>query len=358
MKRSSLPIFIFILTMFIVFLPPSNAVWLQALPNYLEMKNGDLPRNNVNEAGTLAKFKKIKNVMMLERNGFTYLLLSDIGKRMKVKVEEDPREGIITLKRDKLRIFLVRDVPVLNVNGIFFPAEAGPIWEKGQFWIAYEMVTQIEKEIDTMSYVNTPSFTSLQLTVDQMIHYLSFLQKPIKGAHVSTSDTQLPGAPRSYRNGVHEGMDWYSHTSGVPISKKTPVYALADGVVIRADHHYKEMSVRERQRLLRTAAKSQKTPEYILDKMRGRSVWIQFDKGVLARYVHLDKIATNLKAGEKVKQGDLVGYVGNSGTSNGSKGNEDEDLHLHLDILIYGELFWKNYSMDERREILEHVFNK
>src|SRR5690606_16540238 len=124
--------------------------------------------------------------------------------------------------------------------------------------------------------------------------------------HVSTKDSSLPGAPRTYRKGVHEGIDWYGgDTTGVTITKKTPVHAIADGVVVRADHDYQEMTTTERNKLLALGKQNDgQTPQYVLDKVRGRSVWIQHDRGVMARYVHLDRISPNIQVGKKIKQGE------------------------------------------------------
>jgi murein DD-endopeptidase MepM/ murein hydrolase activator NlpD len=107
--------------------------------------------------------------------------------------------------------------------------------------------------------------------------------------------------------------------------------------------------------LLDIAAKAKQTPAYILDKMRGRSIWVQHDNGVLARYCHMGELSKGLTIGSKVKTGDVLGKVGNSGTSQGAL-EADGDLHLHLDILLYGELFWQNLSKKEIRDVLTNIF--
>ena len=40
---------------------------------------------------------------------------------------------------------------------------------------------------------------------------------PVEGATVSSRATHLPGARRAYRNGIHEGFDFYSGVVSVPI---------------------------------------------------------------------------------------------------------------------------------------------
>ncbi len=191
-----------------------------------------------------------------------------------------------------------------------------------------------------------------------LIDYLSFLDTPIQGARVSTKDSHLPGAPRPYRNGVHEGLDYFSWTSGISIDSRTPVLAVADGVVVRADHDYQEMSEAERNRYLSIGVQNEgQTPQYILDKMRGRSVWIQHEKGVLSRYCHLSSIQGDITVGKRVKKGEVIGYVGNSGTSDGVK-RSNAGMHLHLDLLIYGEWLWEGFTPAERRHILQSVLDR
>ena len=59
-------------------------------------------------------------------------------------------------------------------------------------------------------------------------------------------------------------------------------------------------------------------------KLSGNFVFIDHGNGEYARYCHLrDDIP--VKVGDKVKQGDVIGYVGNSGQS--------MEPHLHLELL-------------------------
>ncbi|SFJ05981.1 M23 family metallopeptidase [Thermoflavimicrobium dichotomicum] len=329
-----------LLMLFIIFFPP-EVVW-----NHSSDQTRTVFQQNPKQAQTT-----------LTRNGITYQSLSYLQKQWNLDTDINEIDGKIILVHGKKRLTLFQEMPVLNVNGRFVPLSRGPIKENNEFWLANEAIRQIEKELkDTRTSTRIPAVALQRVPVHELVDYLSFLKNPIRGAHVSTRDSQLPGAPRPYRNGVHEGIDWYGYTTGVKMTTKTPVLSMADGIIVRADHNYKEMTESERNQLLKKAAELGQTPEYILDKLRGRSVWVQYDKGILARYVHLDRISKKIKVGEKVKTGQLIGYVGNSGTSDGVLGN-NEGLHLHLDIFIYGEWFWRYYTMNERRIILEKVFH-
>jgi murein DD-endopeptidase MepM/ murein hydrolase activator NlpD len=193
------------------------------------------------------------------------------------------------------------------------------------------------------------------LEPSQLTEYLSFLSPPIENASASSRDSHLPGAPRHYRNGYHEGIDWYFDQKGNWVDETTPILAQADGVVVRADLNYDEFTYEERKKVLDFSKSLPHTPQYILDQLRGRSVWVQYERGVMVRYAHLSSVREGLDIGMKVKRGEILGFVGNSGTSSGVNQNQ-EDLHLHMDILIYGRLFWENLEQQDIRSVLMGVF--
>jgi len=61
----------------------------------------------------------------------------------------------------------------------------------------------------------------------------------------------------------------------------------------------------------------------------GRTVKIEHQQNYETLYAHMSKYAKGLKEGEKVSQGQIIGYVGNSGLSTGN--------HLHYEVLFNGE---------------------
>ncbi len=154
---------------------------------------------------------------------------------------------------------------------------------------------------------------------------------PVEGATISSRRNHLPGAPRTYRNGVHEGFDFYSGTVSVPINYGTPINAVADGVVIRADHDYVEATLEEYQSLIDQAGRALDTPPEILDKLRGRQVWIRHAGGFVTRYAHLAAVAEIVSVGARVNQGDIIGTTGNSGTLEAAQGTQD-DPHPHVEV--------------------------
>lgn len=148
--------------------------------------------------------------------------------------------------------------------------------------------------------------------------------RPIAGTQLTERSLQMPGAPRHYRLGVHEGLDFYWRTG-------TAVRAVADGVVIRADIEYErpERAVFDAQKTAVDALGT--TPPDALDFYRGRQVWLEHADGTVTRYAHLSEIAEGVGVGTAVLQGQTIGAVGNSGSPL-SVNSDNQDAHLHLEI--------------------------
>jgi murein DD-endopeptidase MepM/ murein hydrolase activator NlpD len=91
----------------------------------------------------------------------------------------------------------------------------------------------------------------------------------------------------------HYGMDFTSPTG-------TPVYATGDGVVLKADNSLSGY---------------------------GNHIEVNHGYGYVTLYAHLSKY--NCRPGQKVKRGDLIGYVGSTGRS--------EAPHLHYEVIKSGK---------------------
>lgn len=192
---------------------------------------------------------------------------------------------------------------------------------------------------------------------EPLMETLSFLQSPLPGAKVTTRDSQLPGAPRAYRNGTHEGLDFYSGYCGIPINFGDPVYSAGPGVIYRIDHDYIETPTEERNELLRISHELDDTPEEILDMLRGRQVWIIHPFGVITRYAHLDKVAEELQEGDLVEAGVFIGTIGNSGTSDGANGNT-LNPHLHWEIWIGQNYLGEGLPPSESRALVQKIMDQ
>ncbi|OIJ17695.1 peptidase M23 [Anaerobacillus alkalidiazotrophicus] len=280
----------------------------------------------------------------------------------------------LTMKLNDQTYKLVDGIPVVEQNGIYLPTdEIFIVMDNEKVYLPkafLDIVLGLEVDVNDnkvvfqwtgetlpTSSIQTTSLVDEEWDVDKMVDYLSFLKKPIQKAEVSTIPNHLPGAKRAYRNGHHEGIDWYGYATGQHISFDTAVLAMAEGVVVRVDHDYEEYTTAQvRNKDLSLTAELGETPQYIFDRLRGRQVWIQYEKGVMNRFAHLDAIPETLHVGDVVNSETIIGYVGNSGTS-GAVNGDGSELHLHQDLLIYGELFWKPFTLDEVKEILIRVFN-
>jgi murein DD-endopeptidase MepM/ murein hydrolase activator NlpD len=91
---------------------------------------------------------------------------------------------------------------------------------------------------------------------------------------------------------LHKGLDISNNTG-------TKIYAAGSGVVLESRYSYSY----------------------------GHSVLIEHKNGFKTRYAHLSKRL--VKQGDEVSQADLIGLMGNTGTSYGS--------HLHYEIYLYGK---------------------
>jgi murein DD-endopeptidase MepM/ murein hydrolase activator NlpD len=174
----------------------------------------------------------------------------------------------------------------------------------------------------------------------RVLDLLPPLALPIEGTALSNLSFRLPGAPRPYRYGVHEGIDFY-WAAGGPVTATTPVLSVAAGEIVRIDVDYSPPSADEMDALLAHAAAVFHTPAETLDILRGRQVWIDHGEGLVTRYCHLSAVAQDLMVGDHVDQGQVIGYVGNSGTPASYYG-QGLEMHLHLEIRI-GEGYLGQY---------------
>lgn len=99
-----------------------------------------------------------------------------------------------------------------------------------------------------------------------------------------------------YGHNGHKGVDICTRGTGSTMGKE--IRAAADGVVYSAEFH----------------------------KSWGNNVYINHGNGVYTRYAHCSKMIVS--AGDQVKQGQVIAYVGNTGNSFGP--------HLHFEVWVNG----------------------
>jgi murein DD-endopeptidase MepM/ murein hydrolase activator NlpD len=165
----------------------------------------------------------------------------------------------------------------------------------------------------------------------------------------------MPGAPREYRGGIHEGVDNYQYDNCTTIEKNTPAIAAKDGTVIRADHNYHDLTQEELDAADARIAAGDPNAFEVIDLFRGRQVWIDHGKGVVTRYAHLEGIPPEIVEGARVVQGQTVGFIGDSGTPE-SLSSPDTEIHLHWEFRIGDKYLGEGLPPDEVRAIYEKVF--
>lgn len=159
------------------------------------------------------------------------------------------------------------------------------------------------------------------------------LALPCEAFPVPSNANLLPNAPRTYRNGIHRGIDFWADWG-------TPVKSAAVGTVIRADHGFTEVDAEFRKKLLKTAHKTGHTPSDIFNHiLLGRAIFI--DHGftlvpgyrAVSIYAHLSHINADIKPGTFVDRGQQIGLSGNSGIKDATEGKRT-GAHLHWELIL------------------------
>ncbi len=183
---------------------------------------------------------------------------------------------------------------------------------------------------------------------------------PVRHGIIPENDFHLPGAPRLYRNGYHKGIDIYEREdipSGrkIPLTQDTEVLSIQKGKIIRLDRDYSPMSLEEYERQKEL---TRKYPVTFVDRdFGGRQVWIDHGNGIVSAYNHLSAIRSDLRVGDFVRKGEVIGKAGNSGLRQEAEGSQ-ENIHLHLEIWVDGEYLGKGLTPLQSREILQIFFSR
>jgi len=165
-----------------------------------------------------------------------------------------------------------------------------------------------------------------------------------------------PGARRLYRYGVHQGVDIYGFDApGLYFG--SPVFNVATGTVLRADHDYVELSPIAYEAAVAQTEREHRTPPALEKYFLGRQVIIDHSDGLESRYMHLQTIAPEIAVGTPITQGVTVGTVGVSGTSSGAYGTADGS-HLHFELWINGRYLGQGLSLYETMRLWQAVFGQ
>lgn len=180
---------------------------------------------------------------------------------------------------------------------------------------------------------------------------------PVQGGCLPEDDNLMPGALREYRQGIHEGIDFYSSDNCAAIGFGTEVIAAKAGTVIRADWIYDELNEEALAELMQRVEEVGGDDSGVLDVFRGRQVSIDHGDGTVTRYVHLSGIAEGIDVGTKVEQGQVIAYVGESGTPT-SVTDPGTEAHGHFEIRIGSTYLGQELADPEQvRRLYQQAFS-
>ncbi|MEM6903286.1 MAG: peptidoglycan DD-metalloendopeptidase family protein, partial [Pseudomonadota bacterium] len=120
----------------------------------------------------------------------------------------------------------------------------------------------------------------------------ALLRTPVEGARISSRYGMRRHPILGYSK-MHRGVDFAA-------PRGTPIYAAGDGVIERAGRY----------------------------GTYGKYVRVRHRGSLATAYAHMHRIAKGIKPGTRVRQGQIIGYVGSTGRSTGP--------HLHYEVLVNG----------------------
>lgn len=185
-----------------------------------------------------------------------------------------------------------------------------------------ELIKGTLKKIDKLNkqmYIQTKSYDeiiSLAKRKDEMLASMPAIQ-PIENKKLKrmASGYGMRIHPIYKVRKMHTGNDFTARTG-------TPIYATGDGVVKVVETKYRGY---------------------------GKKVIIDHGFGYQTLYAHMSKFS--VKKGQKIKRGEIIGYVGNTGSSTAP--------HLHYEVIYKGKkvnpvhYYFNDLNSEEYDEILE-----
>lgn len=179
---------------------------------------------------------------------------------------------------------------------------------------------------------------------------------PIKGVALPRHVGVFPGARRLYRFGIHEGMDFFLDPgSRTKVAMNTQVRAADGGKVLRSDVNFKDMNAAQFNKVMNECYREHRTSDHNEDLFRGCQVWISHGNGIVTRYAHLNKVNPQVKKDQQVARGDLIGFVGVSGTGQNLPGRAKYP-HLHFEIWLDGKYLGWGMTPAETMGVYEDIF--
>lgn len=189
-----------------------------------------------------------------------------------------------------------------------------------------ELIISTSKKLDELSkaiYIQSKSYDEIEMLAKNKIEMLASIPA-ILPVSLKDEKTRLSS---SYGYRIHPIYKTVKLHSGMDFSGAvgTPIYATGDGKVIYAKN----------------------------EKGYGKSILIDHGFNYQTLYTHLDKY--NVKIHQKVKRGDIIGYMGNSGVSTGP--------HLHYEVKKHGipvnpiNYYFNDLTLDEYDKLVTEANN-
>ena len=175
-----------------------------------------------------------------------------------------------------------------------------------RFFLVYEKIYRDgsflrDGEIIGATFVNQgEKFQAIRFDIDGRVQHFApdgrnmrkaFLRAPLNFSYISSNFNPKRYHPILKRVKAHNGIDYKA-------PRGTPVFTAGDGKVIRSAYN----------------------------KYNGHHVFVQHANSIVTKYLHFTK--RTVKKGQRVKQGQVIGYVGATGLAQGP--------HLHYEFLLNG----------------------
>jgi murein DD-endopeptidase MepM/ murein hydrolase activator NlpD len=152
----------------------------------------------------------------------------------------------------------------------------------GQFEIEAASFNHLGEEIKAFAYTRKNSDKIEYFDQEGNTLKAFFLQAPVAYSRISSPYTMNRFHPVTGTNKPHLGTDYAAPTG-------TPIYSTASGTIVEAKY----------------------------SKYNGNYVKVKHNETYTTQYLHMSKIASGMKAGTKVEQGQVIGYVGSTGLATG-----------------------------------------
>lgn len=154
--------------------------------------------------------------------------------------------------------------------------------------ILYALFTHMGEEIYAIPFMQDSIISFFDIEGNSLRK--TFLKAPLRYSRISSHFSNARMHPVLRKVRPHHGIDYAAPTG-------TPVMSIGDGVVVKKGYN----------------------------GGAGHMVRIKHNSTYSTAYLHLSKYGKNIAVGTRVKQGDIIGYVGSSGLATGP----------HLDFRVY-----------------------